>query len=117
MYLGILFGLLGGVVLVVCPALVFLFRHAKDVFLQKDTPWTPGEWEAVLQRTGQGAGNQGAQGRQSATCQGAVEATAARGGAIGVITTAVNAIREKSKNRTSVTVTKKGSDLEKNSGE
>ncbi|KAK1829795.1 hypothetical protein QBC39DRAFT_383917 [Podospora conica] len=47
-YPGILFGLLGGIVLGVCPALVFSFRHAKDVFLQEDKPWTPGEWRKVL---------------------------------------------------------------------
>lgn len=49
-YPGILFGLLGGIVVGVCPLLLLFFWDSKGVFLQEDTPWTAKEWEEVLQR-------------------------------------------------------------------
>lgn len=114
-YPGILFGLLGGIVLGVCPLLVLLFRDSKNVFLQDDTPWTEGKWDTVLGRTGEGPGNQGAL-QQPAANQAPAGATPTGGGSIGitVIPIAVDT-QEKTKGTTLVTVLDQGPHPERRS--
>lgn len=108
MYPGILFGLLGGIVLGVCPLLVLSFRDSKNVFLQDDTPWTEGKWDEVLDRTGKGPGNQGAR-QQPVANQAPAGATPTGEESIGITVIPIAADgQEKIKGTTSVTVVDQG---------
>lgn len=108
MYPGILFGLLDGIVLEVCPLLVLSFRDSKNVFLQDDTPWTERKWDEVLDRTGKGPGNQGAR-QQPVANQAPAGATPTGEESIGITVIPIAADgQEKIKGMTSVTVVDQG---------